>query len=85
MAREDKAIIDRTGKEILGRTGMVRIRKTDRTHSSAKAVDAVILHQAALDRTVHSSARAIIGLRAVELLVSLMALEVRRWLRHQWN
>ena len=47
MDREDKAIIDRMGTEILGRTGMVRIRKTDRTHSSAKAVDAVILHQTA--------------------------------------
>ena len=82
--REDRGTIDRMEKEILGRIEMVRIRKTARTHSSAKAVDAAILHQIAMVRTVHSSARAVIDLR-VALHVSLMVLEARVSLQHQWN
>ena len=84
MVREARAITDRMVKEIHGRIGMVRTRKMDRIHSSAKAVDAAILHQIAMVRTVHSSARAVIDLR-VALHVSLMVLEARVSLQHQWN
>ena len=77
MVREARAITDRMVKEIHGRIGMVRTRKMDRIHSSAKAVDAPIRHRTVPVRAALSSAQATIDLRVVELLVSQMVLEAR--------
>ena len=76
MDRDSRATLDRMERETLGRIEMVRTRKMDKDHSSARvAAEAILLHHAQ-DRITLSSDQEMAETRMV-LHVSLQVLEAR--------